>query len=74
MNLLVFQNPFEFKKKIIYVSENTIFEKKIEAISVQLSVQSSEKSLCVIWNLCTKTYQKFVNLLSFFKIFKNVKK
>ena len=47
------------------------FLKKIEAITVQPLVQSPGKFLCVIWNLVTKPYQKFVTLSSFFKIFKN---
>ena len=46
----------------------------MEAVNVQLLVQSSGKFLCVIWNLGSKTYPKFVTLRSFFKIFKHVKK
>ena len=64
MNLTIFQNPYEFKKKT-------------EASTVQLLVQSVEKFLRVIWNGATKTYPKFLTSSLFFKtfqiFFKNVK-
>ena len=41
---------------------------------MQLLGQSLGKFLCVSWNLCIKTYPKFVTLRSFFKIFKNISK
>ena len=53
-----------------YVFQNNLFEKKIKAITMQLSVESSGKVLCVIWNRSPKTYSKFVTLRSFFKIVK----
>ena len=92
-----------------FVFLNTVFEKKIETIIVQLLVQSSwifqnpceffiffrfskycfwkknwdyncttvssitQNFLCVIWNLGTKTYPKFVTLRLFLKNFKKVK-
>ena len=46
--------------QFFYVFENTFFEKEIEAITVQLLVQSPEEfvcvcvCVCVIWNLVTK--------------------
>ena len=52
-----------------YVLQNTVFE-KVEAITLQLLVQSPEKFLFVIWYLGTKTYPKFVTLRLFFKIFR----
>ena len=36
------------------------FCKKIEAIAVQLLVQSPGKLLSVIWNIFTETYQNFL--------------
>ena len=51
----------------LYVFQNTVFEKKIDAITVQILIQSIGKFLCVIWDLGTRTYQKFVTLRSFFK-------
>ena len=42
-------------------------------MTVQLLVQSPRKFLCVLYNLGTKTYPKFVAILSFFKIFKKIK-
>ena len=48
--------------------------KKINAITVQLLVQSPGKFLCLIWNLVTKTHPEFVTLRSLLKIFKNVEK
>ena len=60
------------------VYENTVFEKKNEAINLQLLVQSYRKFLCVIWNLVKKTCQKhnpkFVTLRWFFKLIKIKKK
>ena len=72
MNLLIFQNPWIVS--IFFRFSKYLFLKKIEAITVQLLVQSPWKFLCVTWNLRTKIYLKFVPLRSFFKIFKNVKK
>ena len=77
MNLLIFQNPYEFFQFFLRFSKYR-FGNKIEAITVQLLVQSLGKFLCVIWNLGIKSYPKFVTLRAFFKIFeqnfKNVKK
>ena len=50
------------------------FWKKIEAITVQLLVRLLRKFLCVIWNLVTKTYPKFVTIRSLLKIFQIFKK
>ena len=47
---------------------NNVLETKIEAITVELLVQSPGKFLCVIWNLGTKTYPKLVPLRSFILI------
>ena len=56
-----------------YVFENTLFEKKkLRPVIVQLVDQLPGKFLCVIWNLITKTYPKFVRLRSFFLIFKEI--
>ena len=60
------QNSFEFFQ-FFYAYENTVLRKKNEAITVQLLVQSPGEFLCVIWNLVTKTFLKFVTLHSFFK-------
>ena len=43
-------------------------------LTVQLLIKSPEKFLCMIRNLVTKTYAKFVTLHSSPKIFKNTKK
>ena len=45
-----------------YIFQNTVFEKK----TVQLLVQSTEKFLCAMRNLGTKTYPKYPTLRSFF--------
>ena len=70
--------------QFFYVFENTFFEKEIEAITVQLLVQSPEEFVCVCVCVCVcvwygillqkKKYPKFVTLRSFYKIFKNVEK
>ena len=65
---MIFQNPDEFFQ-FFYVYKNTVFEKKIEAVTVKLLVQLPEKFLCVIWKFVTKTQRKFVTFT-----FKNVQK
>ena len=51
-----------------------LFLKKIKAITVQLLIQSPGKFVCVIWNLVTKTYPKFVTRCSFFKNVEKIEK
>ena len=43
MSSLIFQNPYEFFQFFLDVYEKTVFEKKIEATTVQLFVQLLEK-------------------------------
>ena len=73
MNLLIFQNPQEFFQFFFYIYENNDLL-TIEVITAQLLVQSPGEFLCVIWNLVTKTYSKFVRLHSFLKIFNKFSK
>ena len=57
-----------FKK--ICTFKKISFLKKIETITLHLLVQSSPgKFLCVIWNLVTKTYLKFVTLYVYLSTF-----
>ena len=62
MNLLIVQNPYEF------INFFYVLKKQIDVITVQLFAQSPRKFVCVILNLVTKTYPKFVTLRLFFKI------
>ena len=55
MNLLIFRNSYEFFH-FFYVFQNTILEK-----------MEPGKFLCVIWNLGTDTWPKFITLRWFFK-------
>ena len=72
MNFLTFWNPCKFFNFFAFMEIPVL--KKNEVTIVQLFGQSSVKFLCVIWNLVTKTYQKFITLRSFFKVFNNAKK
>ena len=54
-------NPYEFFQ-FFYVFQNTVFEKIIKAITVQVLIWLPEKLLDVLWNRGIKTYTKFVGL------------
>ena len=50
------------------------FKNKIKTIAVKLLAPSPGKFICVIWNLVTKTYSKFITLRSFWTFLNFVKK
>ena len=71
--------PF-FLNKFIDVSESkwispiifTFLKKKIEAVTVQLFIQSSQNSVYVIWKIITEIYPKFITVHWFFKVVRKI--
>ena len=65
---MIFQNPYKFFQ--FFFMFFRILSLKWRGYDCATVKLIGEKILCVIWNLGTKKYPKFVTFRSFFNIFK----